>query len=149
MFLRSLHKSSTRIQSHSDRQLRLGLSACLLQHRNQTFGLWVVCSKHFDGLLQLLGTPLQRGSVDQLAQDAATLVRSALRKPNPLRDMGNVDVSRTVGWHWVGSINTCDKHRHNPTSWVLAKFSTADGRTALNWKLARADAQCSNNSHAD
>ena len=27
---------------------------CLLQRRNQTFGLWDVCSKHFDGLLQLL-----------------------------------------------------------------------------------------------
>ena len=70
--------------------------------------------------------------------------------PTPPRDVGKVDVSRTVGWHWVGSIcNTCDKHRRNPASWVLAEFSTAHGRTALNWKLARADAQCSNNSHAD
>ena len=37
-FLRSL----TRIQTHSDRGLRLRLGACLLQRRNQTFGLRAV-----------------------------------------------------------------------------------------------------------
>ena len=71
---------------------------------------------------------------DQLAQNAGTRDRIALRNPSPPRDSGMPAASLTVASHWAGSMcRMLERHCHNPASCALANPSTAEGCTTRNW----------------
>ena len=79
----------------------------------------------------------------QLAQNALSLGRTALRSPTPPRLRGSEAASFARTSHWSSPTpRTAHMHLHNPAS-------CASGRTTRRAQLARAFAQCNSNAQAD